>query len=88
MSVPLYHAEAISRGKDNPTLVVERQFTLEQVQCALERIDPAQQEVVVLRFLTGLSLQEVALTLDKTVAAVKSLQHRGLAALRVALKQE
>jgi DNA-directed RNA polymerase specialized sigma24 family protein len=32
-----------------------------------------------------LSLKEVALTLDKTVAAVKSLQHRGLAALRVEL---
>jgi DNA-directed RNA polymerase specialized sigma24 family protein len=42
----------------------------------------------VLRFLAGLSLQEVALTVDKTVAAVKSLQHRGLAALRVELAQE
>jgi RNA polymerase sigma factor (sigma-70 family) len=61
---------------------------VERVHRALARLDPAQQEVVVLRFLAGLSLREVALTLNKTVAAVKSLQHRGLAALRAALKQE
>jgi DNA-directed RNA polymerase specialized sigma24 family protein len=42
---------------------------------------------VVLRFLVGLSLREVALTLGRSIAAIKSLQHRGLAALRAALKQ-
>lgn len=85
--VPLYHAEGLSMEKSDPVSIVERQLTVEQVRGALEKIDPSQQEVVVLRFLAGLSLKEVSLILNKTVAAVKSLQHRGLTALRVALKQ-
>jgi RNA polymerase sigma-70 factor (ECF subfamily) len=86
--VPLHHAEGLSMGKSNPATIVERQITVERVKDALARLDPSQQEVVVLRFLAGLSLKEVALTLGKTVAAVKSLQHRGLAALRVVLVEQ
>jgi RNA polymerase sigma-70 factor (ECF subfamily) len=66
--------------------VVEQTLTVEKVQRALERLDPTQREVVVLRFLVGLSLREVALTLNKSVASIKSSQHRGLVALRAALK--
>jgi RNA polymerase sigma-70 factor (ECF subfamily) len=83
VSVPLYHAESTGEAASNPAWIVEHKLTLERVQRALARLDPSQQEVVVLRFLLGLSLREVALTLNKTVAAVKSLQHRGLKALRV-----
>jgi len=86
-SVPLDRAENRSGPEDDPSFIVEQTLTLERVQRALASIGSSQQEVVVLRFLLGLSLREVALTLDKTVAAVKSLQHRGLKALRVALEQ-
>jgi RNA polymerase sigma-70 factor (ECF subfamily) len=61
---------------------------MERVRQALAGLDPAQREVVALRFLVGLPLQEVALILGKTITAVKSLQHRGLVVLRGALKQE
>ncbi len=86
-AVPLEHAADLSDPADNPASTVERQLTLEQVQSALSELDPSQREVVELRFLCGLSLREVALALDKTLAAIKSLQHRGLKALRVALEQ-
>ena len=85
--VPLYYAEGISEGGHDPVSATERQLTLERVEAALRQIDPTQCEVVVLRFLIGLSLREVATTLDKSVAAVKSLQHRGLIALRAALEK-
>lgn len=85
--VPLYHAEGMSGEGDRPDSMAEHHLTLERVQRALTSLDPSQREVVILRFLAGLSLREVAQTLDKTVAAVKSLQHRGLTALRVALEQ-
>jgi RNA polymerase sigma-70 factor (ECF subfamily) len=85
--VPLYHAESLSRGENEPPAMVERLLTAERVGRALEALDPLQRDVVTLRFLAGLSLREVAATVDKTVAAVKSLQHRGLAALRAALKE-
>lgn len=87
LSVPLEHAERTGEPGSNPASVIEHKLTLEQVQRALAGLDPTQQEVVVLRFLLGLSLREVAKTLGKTVAAVKSLQHRGLKALRAALEQ-
>ena len=74
--------------RSDPATIVERQLAVEWVKDALGRLDSSQQEVVVLRFLAGLSLREVALTLGKTVAAIKSLQHRGLVALRVALAEQ
>jgi RNA polymerase sigma-70 factor (ECF subfamily) len=86
--VPLCHAETRSEQDDDPGSIVEQRLTVERVKHAMARLDPSQREVVLLRFLAGLSLREVALTLDKTVAAVKSLQHRGLLALRLALQQE
>ena len=85
--VPLYYAEGLDAEQQDPASEVEHQLTVERVVTALGALDPTQQEVVVLRFLVGLSLREVAATLDKTVAAVKSLQHRGLVALRVALRE-
>jgi RNA polymerase sigma-70 factor, ECF subfamily len=70
----------------SPEENVEVALTLERVQQTLEKIDPAQREVVELRFLAELSLEEVAEAMDKSVAAVKALQHRGLASLRTHLK--
>src|SRR5574341_188145 len=65
---------------------VERALTLEKIHHMLAQLDQAQAEVLTLRFIAGLSLKEVAHTLDKSTAAVKALQHRGLSALRGALE--
>jgi RNA polymerase sigma-70 factor (ECF subfamily) len=86
--VPLHHAEGLSEEGHDLDSIAEHQLTVERLQGALVRLDPSQREVVVLRFLVGLSLREVALALDKSIAAVKSLQHRGLTALRAMLRQE
>lgn len=83
--VNIEYAVNLSRERDDPMQQIETTLSLEAMQQALEKIDPTQREVVELRFLLGLSLQDVASTLDKTVAAVKSLQYRGLKSLRVAL---
>lgn len=86
--VSLDQVAGLSEEEDNPAAIAEHHLTVEQVQRALAGLDPSQREVVVLRFVVGLPLREVALTLGKTVVAVKSSQHRGLMALRAALKQE
>ena len=85
---PLGQSEGVS--KDQPTLLshVEEKLTIEQVRLVLSRLDEDQSEVIVVRFLVGLSLKEVALSLDKSVAAVKALQHRGLIHLRTAFATE
>lgn len=70
---------------ENPALIIEQKLTMEEIFEALERIDDVQRDVVILRFLMGLPLADVAHSLDRSVASVKSLQHRGLKSLRVAL---
>ncbi len=47
----------------------------------LAQLTDDQRDVIILRFIEEMSLAEVAETLDKTVGAVKALQHRALASL-------
>lgn len=60
----------------------EQRQLQEQMRAALARLSPDQRQVVMLRFLDGWSLVEVAAALGKPVGAVKSLQHRALLALK------
>lgn len=56
------------------------------VRQALQSLPSLQQQVVNLRFGEGLSLEEVATIMEKTVGAVKALQHRAITALRTMLE--
>lgn len=49
---------------------------------ALKGLSPDQQDVIFLRFIAGLSINEVAAAVGKKPGAVKALQVRALAALR------
>jgi RNA polymerase sigma-70 factor (ECF subfamily) len=60
----------------------------ERVREALVHLTEDQREVIVLKFAAGLSNEEAAEATGKPIGAVKSLQHRGLAALRRALEEE
>ena len=88
VNLPLQQVDMVGSAVMDMTASVEEQLTLERVHQALAGIDVTQREVVTLRFLSGLSLQEVAAALGKSENAVKALQHRGLSALRQALTQE
>ena len=72
----------------DPAPIVERRLAAEQAYAALAAIEPSQRDVLVLRFLSGLSVRDVAATLDRTEDSVKALQRRGLAALRLSLADE
>ena len=56
-------------------------FLADQVRRALMQLTPTQRQVIVLKFLEGWSNAEIAKTMKRPVGAVKSLQHRALAAL-------
>ncbi len=73
---------------DNPETQAMQAHRLERVRRALQQLSEDQQEVLVLRFGQGLSLQETADLMDKSVSAVKSLQFRATAALRRVLGEE
>lgn len=53
---------------------------------ALATLTPEQREVVVLRFVADLPLEDVARIMRKRVGAVKALQHRALEALSRTLR--
>lgn len=59
-----------------------RRLAHERVSATLGRLSPHQREVVFLRVIAGLSIDECARVLGKRPGAVKSLQARGLAAIR------
>jgi RNA polymerase sigma-70 factor, ECF subfamily len=59
----------------------------QQVHALLDQLSEDQREVVLLRIVGDLSLEQTATALGKRVGAVKALQHRALAALRRILDQ-
>ena len=59
----------------------------DRVRAALEKLTDDQREVVLLKFAAGLSNEEAAEVTGKPIGAVKSLQHRGLGALRRVLEE-
>ncbi len=60
----------------------EHNLQARAVRTALRRLTPEQQHTLVLRFGEGLSVEETAQSLGKSVNAVKVLQFRAVASLR------
>lgn len=60
----------------------QKRIQFEQAREAMGKLDARQQAVITLKFLEGLSNQEIAHVLKMTIPTVKALQHRGLNSLR------
>ncbi len=75
-------ASTATRGEGDPAMMVESL----DLRDAIAALPAGQREVVILRFLVGLSAQEVAEVIDRSPAAVYSLQARAILALRERLR--
>jgi RNA polymerase sigma-70 factor (ECF subfamily) len=71
-----------SRSSEDPAKRVEMSNEQAEMRRHLWKLTVDQRQVIVLKYFEGLSNQEVSEVLGKPVGAVKSLQHRGLDALR------
>jgi RNA polymerase sigma factor (sigma-70 family) len=71
-----------------PDAEVLQRLAEERVQALCGRLAPDQRDVLLLRLVGGLTVDEVADALGKSSGAVKALQRRGLAALRRILERE
>lgn len=60
----------------------------DRVRRLIDGLSPDQRDVLLLRVVADLSIDEAALALGKPPGAIKSLQHRALAALRRQLDRE
>ena len=74
--------EGMVEADVDPAATAEQQMTADIVRGALDQLTPDQRQVIALKFLSGLTNKEVAEVMEKPVGAVKSLQHRALAALQ------
>ncbi|RMD57884.1 sigma-70 family RNA polymerase sigma factor, partial [Candidatus Parcubacteria bacterium] len=78
--------EGLANPEDGPAVQVEAQLTVERLQNALDLLTEEQRQVIVLKFIEGLSNAEVAQILGKSEGAINALQYRGLRALRQRLR--
>ncbi|MGE5265059.1 MAG: RNA polymerase sigma factor [Acidobacteriota bacterium] len=86
--VPL-ESELWADEKPTPPEVLDRNTEAEYLRQALAQLTPEQRQVIVLKYVEDWTNEEIALALDKPVGAVKSLQHRALAALqRILIKED
>ncbi len=74
--------EGLPAERGDPQALAEMEMERVRLRRALARLTPEQQQVIVLKFLEGLTNEEIAHVLEKPVGAVKALQHRALATLR------
>jgi RNA polymerase sigma factor (sigma-70 family) len=65
-----------------------RRLSADRVRTLCAGLAPDQADVLLLRLVSGLTVEAVAGVLDKTPGAVKALQRRGLCALRKHLERE
>ena len=65
-----------------------RRLATERVHRLCDTLAPDQRDVLLLRMLADLTVDDIASALGKTPGAVKALQRRGLAALRRHLQRE
>jgi len=76
-----------SRAPQTEAAALQRE-EITRMRQAFQHLPSLQQQVINLRFGEGLSLEEVAQVTEKTVGAVKALQHRAIEALRKMLDEK
>jgi RNA polymerase sigma-70 factor (ECF subfamily) len=77
---------SVVSGDTTSAAVLER-LEIEAIKAKLAEIAPAQRDVLLLRIVAGLTVQEIAAATGRSPGAVKALQRRGLAALERSLSQ-
>ena len=80
--------EQLAANTMNPEEYANQALSLQRLSRGLEQLTEDQQNVIIFKFIEGYSNAQVAQLMEKPIGAVKSLQHRGLAALRRAWERD
>lgn len=78
----------IAEEGDSPAVRLEMKDDLERVAAAMKNLSPAQQEVIRLRLIAGLSSKETAALMSKSDGAVREMQREALSRLRAMLGED
>ncbi|HEX2997503.1 MAG TPA: sigma-70 family RNA polymerase sigma factor [Anaerolineales bacterium] len=71
-----------------PEEEVAKRFRQKQLREAIRYLTPSQQKVITLKYLEDWSNEEIAQVLQKSIGAVKSIQHHALVALQKLLTKD
>jgi RNA polymerase sigma-70 factor (ECF subfamily) len=80
--------ESLVAVDDDPVRDAEQRLLADCLAKVLDLLTEEQRQVILTKFIEGYANVEVARMLGKTEGAIKSLQHRALAALRRGLERE
>lgn len=86
--VVLVDAPIERAAPDAPDLDAIEHLDTEHLVALLERLTPEQRDVLLLRLVSGLTIEEIAGIVGRSIGSTKQLQRRGLGALRKALEEQ
>lgn len=78
--------EIEAQSKDNPEEIAGKTETKEIIEKAILNLKNDQKEVVIMKFMIGLSNDKIAKQLGKSEDAIRQIQHRALEILRKKIK--
>ena len=84
-TAPLDSIDPVSDGDGDPSDAVERKELRQQVQAALNRLQPEDASIILLRDLQDVPYEKVAQVLEIPIGTVKSRLHRARRALKARL---
>ena len=87
-TVALEAAATLASDELAPDERIELQFETDSLREALQELTPDQQRVVVLKFIAGMSTDEIAGQLHKSPGAIRALQMRALQALAKQMEKD
>ena len=87
-NAPLPETVEVQGTQYSPEASCEAKLDGEQVWDGVRRLKGDQRQVIVMRFIDGLSYPDIAKVLGKSIGAVRVIQHRALCALRRRLEDD
>lgn len=87
-TVAIENTISLASDAPSPHEQVELHFEADNLRAALQTLTPEQQQVIVLKFISGMSTDEIAGQLHKSAGAIRALQMRALQALAKQMERD
>jgi RNA polymerase sigma-70 factor, ECF subfamily len=87
-TVAIENTVSLASDAPSPHEQVELHFEAENLRAALQTLTPEQQQVIVLKFISGMTTDEIARQLQKSAGAIRALQMRALQALAKQMERD
>jgi RNA polymerase sigma-70 factor (ECF subfamily) len=86
--VPLEEMQLSPQRRDGPDQMTEQKEEKDELITVIQRLPPTRQQLLILKFVEGMSNAEIGKVMGRSEGAIKSLYHRTLLSLREMLGVE